>query len=59
MSNARAALPENGFTIAVGRASTKRLSQPIDSTNQRTPFNTLSKAPEARNTPTAHNIATK
>ena len=33
ISIARAALPENGLTSAVGRASTKRVSQPSDSTS--------------------------
>ena len=56
---ARAALPENGLTKAVGRASTKRWSQPICSTPKRIICSKNSKAPEARNTPTAHSIATK
>ena len=58
-SIARAALPENGLTNAVGSASTKRLSQPSPSTAQRIPPSTTSSAPEARSTPTAQSIATR
>lgn len=56
---ARAALPENGLTSAVGSASTKRVSQPALAASQRMPSSRKSSAPEARSTPTAHSIATR
>lgn len=56
---ARAALPENGLTIAVGNASTKRVSIPVQATTWRMPSRPKSNAPDARNTPTAQSIATK
>ena len=59
ISIARAALPENGLTIAVGKASTKRVSRPVQATKWRIPSKPNSSAPEARNTPTAHSIATR
>ena len=59
ISIARAALPENGLTIAVGSASTKRVSQPAHSTRCRIPSRPKSSAPDARSTPTAHSIATR
>ena len=59
ISIARAALPENGLTIAVGRASTKRESIPAHCTRCRMPSRPKSNAPDARNTPTAQSIATR
>ena len=59
INSARAALPEKGLTIAVGSASTKRVSQPSHSTTWRIPSRPKSSAPEARNTPTAQSIATR
>src|SRR5690606_18936879 len=49
----------NGLTSAVGKASTNRVSQPAEWTSQRMPSNTMSRAPEARRTPTAQSMATK
>ncbi|MCY1375433.1 hypothetical protein D9M69_628480 [compost metagenome] len=59
ISMARAALPENGLTSAVGSASTKRVSQPAQATAWRMPSRTNSSAPEARSTPTAQSMATR
>ena len=55
----RAPLPLRGFIIAVGRAATKSVSPPQNATHADTPSISISIAPEARNTPTATNIATR
>ncbi|MCY1433841.1 hypothetical protein D9M71_498810 [compost metagenome] len=59
ISIARAALPENGLTSAVGRPSTKRVSRPSQVTAWRIPSRASSSAPDARSTPTATSIATR